>query len=242
MSSPGSFCHTEDLQKRLATIERAVDNGTYTAGPWQRLIADLRKVPPAMRAAVADDIGRISRKLHLRHRRYTVSVTVGLCIEASAAALGGVLLALGIACISNALAIVAMLLWVSSFQPLIKLASGSTLGIAYEYAYLYGGIEPRFKTDFGSYLALSAWKRMIFHLSGTLGSPLGAALVAVIADERLWVATMASWAAFWIVLAINGAAFLAGFTCTTRIAGLRIAETSGGLAAIELRSVLQSAD
>lgn len=112
-SSPGSFRHTEDLQKRLAAIERAVDNGTYTAGPWQRLIADLRKVPPAMRAAVADDIGRISRKLHLRHQRYSFSVTAGLCIEALGAALGGVLLALGIACISNALAIVAMLLWES---------------------------------------------------------------------------------------------------------------------------------
>jgi hypothetical protein len=205
------------------------------------LIADLRQVPPAVRAALADDVGRTSRKLHLRHPRYTVSVTAGLCIESFAATLGGILLALGIADVSNALAIIAMILWASSFQPLIKVGSGIALGIRYEYAYLFGSIEPRFKTDFGSYLALSPWKRMIFHLSGTLGSPLGAALVAVIADERLRIATWASWTAFWLVIAINAVALLAGFTRVTRIGGFRIAETSGGLAAIEFRSALQSA-
>jgi hypothetical protein len=82
-----------------------------------------------------------------------------------------------------------MILWASAFQPLIKVVSGTALGIGYEYIYLFGRIEPHFKTDFGSYLALSAWKRMIFHLSGTLGSALGAALVAVIADERLRIIT-----------------------------------------------------
>jgi hypothetical protein len=169
-------------------------------------------------------------------------VTAGLCIESCAATLGGILLALGIADLSNALAIVAMVLWASSFQPLIKVASGTALGIRYEYAYLFGSIEPRFKTDFGSYLALSAWKRMMFHLSGTLGSPLGAALVAVIADERLRIATWASWVAFWIVIAVNAAALLAGFTGMSRIRGFRIAETSGGLAAVEFRSVKQGAD
>jgi len=199
-------------------------------------------MPPAVRAALADDVGRVSRKLHLRHQLYTVSVTAGLCIESFAAALGGILLALRIADLSNVLAIIAMILWVSSFQPLIKITSGTALGIRYEYAYLFGSIEPRFKTDFGSYLALSPWKRMIFHLSGTLGSPLGAILVAVIADERLRIATWASWAVFWIVIAINAAAFLAGLTGISRIRGFRIAETSGGSAAIEFHSVMQSAD
>jgi hypothetical protein len=211
-------------------------------GPWQRLIADLRQVPPAVRAALAGDVGRISRKLHLRRHQYTVSVTAGLCIESFAAALGGILLALGVADVSSALAIVAMILWMSSFQPLIKVASGTALGIRYEYAYLFGSLEPRFKTDFGSYLALSAWKRMIFHLSGTLGAPLGAVLVAVIVDERLRIATWASWAAFWIVITINAAAFLGGFIRIRRIRGFRIAQSSGGMAAIELRSALQGAD
>jgi hypothetical protein len=242
MSAPVSSCHIDHLRKRLATIERAVDNAVYVPGPWQRLIADLRQVPPAIRSALADDVGRISSKLHLRHQRYTVSLTAGLCIESFAAALGGILLALGIADVSNALAIVAMLLWVASFQPLMKVASGTALGIRYEYAYLFGGIEPRFKTDFGSYLALSAWKRMLFQLSGTLGSPFGAALVAVMTDERLRIATLASWATFSIVIVINGAAFIAGCTRVSRIRGLRIAETSGGLAAIEFRSALLSAE
>ena len=241
MSSPGSFCHIDDLRERLATIERTVDNGAYVPGAWQRLIDDLRQVPLGIRAAVADDVGRISRKLHLRHRRYTVSVTAGLCLECFAATLGGILLALGIGRASSAFTILAMILWVSSFQPLVKVASGTALGIRYEYAYLFGGIEPRFKTDFGSYLALSPWKRMIFHLSGTLGSPLGAALVAVTAGERLPIAAWVSWIVFWLVIAINAAAILAGLARVRRIRGFRIAEASGGLAAIELRSVIRGA-
>jgi hypothetical protein len=138
-------------------------------------------------------------------------------------------------------AIVAMILWVSSFQPLVKIASGTALGIKYEYAYLFGGIEPRFKSDFGSYLALSPWKRMIFHLSGTLGSPLGAALVAVTTNERLGVAMWVSWLVFWIVIAINAAAILAGFARVRRVGRFRIAATSGGLAATEFRSLMHEA-
>src|SRR5262249_54502519 len=97
MSSLESFCQIDDLPERLATIERTVDNGAYVPGAWQRLIGDLRQAPAGKRAAVADDVGRISRKLHLRYRRYTVSVTAGLCLECFAATLGGILLALGIA-------------------------------------------------------------------------------------------------------------------------------------------------
>lgn len=238
MSSPEHVCN---LRERLATIERTIDNGAYVPGAWQRLIDDLRHVPPGMHAAVADDVSRISRKLHLRQRRCTVSVTAGLCLECFAATLGGILLALGIPRASNALAILAMILWVSSFQPLVKVASGTALGIRYAYAYLLGSIEPRFKTHFGSYLTLPAWKRMIFHLSGTIGSPLGAALVAVTADERLPIAALVSWIVFWIVIAINAAAVLGGFAGVRRIRGFRIAETSGGVAAIELRTVIRGA-
>jgi hypothetical protein len=239
MASPESFSNIDDLRERLTTIERTVDNGAYAPGPWQRLINDLRQVPPGMRFAVADEVSRISRKLHLRRRRYTVSVTAGLCLESFGATLGGFLLAVGISRVSNTLAIVAMILWVSSFQPLLKIATGTALGIRYEYAYLFGGHEPRFKTEFGSYLALSPWKRMVFHLSGILGSPLGAALVAVTSGQRLRIAALVSWVVFWIVVAINVAAIVAGLAGGHRIRWIRIAEPSGGLAAIELRSVLR---
>ena len=161
------------------------------------------------------------------------------CLECFSATLGGILLALGMARASNALAILAVILWVSSFEPLVKVVSGTALGIRYEYAYLFGGIEPRFKTDFGSYLTLPPWKRMIFHLSGTVGSPLGAALVAVIGGERVPIAAWVSWIVFWIVISINAAAILAGLARVRRIRGFRIAETSGGLAAVELRSLIQ---
>ena len=80
---------------------------------------------------------------------------------------------------------------------------------------------------------------MIFHLSGTVGSPLGAALVAVIGGERVPIAAWVSWIVFWIVISINAAAILAGLARVRRIRGFRIAETSGGLAAVELRSLIQ---
>jgi hypothetical protein len=69
----------------------------------------------------------------------------------------------------------------------------------------------------------------------------GAAVVAVIAGERLPIAAWVSWIVFWIVIAINAAVILAGLVCVRRIRGFRIADTSGGLAAIELRSVIRGA-
>ena len=86
----------DDLGERLATIERAVDSGAYVPGSWQRWIADLRRVPPTKRAALADDVSRVSRKFHLRQRRYTGTVVPGLCIESFAATLGGILFALAV--------------------------------------------------------------------------------------------------------------------------------------------------
>ena len=71
MPSAGSSCYVDNFQERLAIIERGVDNGSYTPGLWQRLIDDLRQAPPARRATLADDVSRISRKLHLRHQRYS---------------------------------------------------------------------------------------------------------------------------------------------------------------------------
>ena len=232
---------TADFRERLQAIEQALDTGAYAPGPWQRLVTDLRRAPRTVRVTLADDLGRISRKLHLRNGWYTVSVTAGLCIESLAATLGGIALTLAMSELSNVLAIMAMILWTSSFQPLIKVGFGTALGIKYDYAYLFGSIEPRFKTDFGSYLALSSWKRMMFHLSGTVGSPLGAALVAVLVDGHLRIATPASWGVFWILVAVNAAPLLVGFTPIARIRKFRLAETSGGLAAIEFRNALQGA-
>ncbi len=58
-------------------------------------------------------------------------------------------------------------------------AARRALGIAYDYAYLFH-IEPRFKMSYGTYLAAPRWARIVFHLSGIVGSPLGLAAAAVL--------------------------------------------------------------
>ena len=66
---------------RLASIERTIDDGRYLPGPWQQFIADLREAARPRRVALADEVARVSRKLHLWHQRYTVGVRRGLFIE-----------------------------------------------------------------------------------------------------------------------------------------------------------------
>ena len=58
-----------DLRGRIAAIERAVDDGSYRPGPWHALVRDIRNSMFFERAAVADDVSRVSRKLHLRKGR-----------------------------------------------------------------------------------------------------------------------------------------------------------------------------
>lgn len=237
MNTDGTAPALDDLRARLLAIERALDEQHYTPGPWQKLVEGLRAGRAADCAALADDLTRVSRKLHLRGARRTTSLTAGLLLEAFAATFGGVMLALGIARDSNMAAIIAMLLWVVSFQPLIKLAVGTALGIRYEYVYLFG-LEPRFKMAFGSYIVAPPWRRVLLQLSGLIGSALGAALVALIADDRLHTATVIAWIVFWIVNTINFVALANGLVGGTRILRFRPEDSSGGMAVIELRAML----
>jgi len=183
-------------------IERDIDAGCYRPGPWDAVIRVNRSQPDDARIALAVDISRISRKLHLRLARRTAPLAPAITIELAATVLGGMLLAIAVKKDFNAVAIATMLIWVSTLQPLVKVAVGAMLGVGYEYGYLYG-IEPRFKMKFGSYVAAPRWKRIMLHASGMFGSPLGAILVAWIAGDSLQIARAACWVVFWITLAIN---------------------------------------
>ena len=78
-----------ELQAQLAAIEAALERGDYKAGPWQKLTDELRNRDQVERAALADDLTRVSRRLHLRRHRYTMSVLSGVLLEALAGILGG---------------------------------------------------------------------------------------------------------------------------------------------------------
>jgi hypothetical protein len=164
----------------------------------------------------------------------------GVLIEAMAGIIGGVLMADGVARTSNELAIAGMLLWVMSFEPLLKLSIGMLFGVSYDYAYLYGWIEPRFKMSFGSYLAVTPLKRILLHVAGMLGSPLAAVIAAQIVPPSMHVARLISWAVFWIVVLMNLGALTAGLAGIRRIGAMRLPDGSPTSALVELRSWLQT--
>jgi len=230
---------TDPWPDRIAAIERQVDSDSYRAGPWGRLVNELRALPIAERRSLAEAVSRVSRKLHLRNRRGTISVRTGYLAEVALAVAGAVVLALGARHQSNLLVIVSAVIWTIAFQPLLKVAVGYLLGVRYQYAYLYG-VEPRFKMCFGEYLAQPRYARLLLHMSGTVGSPLGAWLPTLFVDPSLRIAVYGCWGLFWSVVAINVAGFVAVVTgVRARIGSVSLRDSSGGAAALEVREALE---
>ena len=195
-------------------------------------------MPVASRRELSDDLSRLSCKLHARGKR-TFSVTTAYEAEIVFAVGGAIVLALGAYQQSSLLVILAALIWTMAFQPLIKVGVGHLLGVGYEYAYLYG-VEPRFKMRFGEYIAKPRYARLLLHLSGMIGSPIGALLPLLFINPSMKSAAFVCWTIFWVIVAINVGSFLAMLTGLAHRAGrLRLADGSGGSAAIEVREALE---
>jgi hypothetical protein len=229
---------SEALTRKLAEIEAALDRGVYRPGPWAALLREAASQPAAERAAIADDVSRVSDKLHQRQPRRTLPFATAVAAELAATALGGVLLAAGLARTAPPLALAAAVVLTTTLQPLVKVSAGTLLGIRYSYAYVRG-IEPRFKMRYGTYLAAPPWARIALHLSGTVGSLLALWLVRRMALPELPGTAAVCAVAFWIVVGMNVVPFLAG------LAGVRglgpigpVNSTSGGAAAVELRALM----
>jgi len=227
-----------DLSARLAEIERALDAGSYRPGPWEKFLAEARRRPDAERAALAGDVSRVSRKLHLRGGRSTIPFGAALAAEVVAAVIGGMLVIKGATAPSIVAAWIGAVLWMMAFQPLVKIAAGAALGVGYEYAYLMG-IEPRFKMRYGSYLAAPRWNRVVLHLAGTAGSPIGVILAAeIVATSLPWTAALMR-AVFWILVAVNFIPFVAALFGVRRLGPMRMTDGSGGLAGLELHEAMR---
>jgi hypothetical protein len=179
-------------------------------------------------------VTRVSRKLHLRQHRYTSSVLGAVLLEAIAGIVGGILIAAALNRGSALLAILGMVLWVVSFEPLLKLSVGTALGVEYDYAYLYGAIEPRFKMKLGSYLSLTTWRRVLVHFAGTLGSPLGA-LIAVWLYDELPTAAVITWIVFWLLVLINVAGLVSEIMGVRKLGAIRVPPGSATEMVVELR-------
>jgi hypothetical protein len=226
-----------DLRGRLAAIERAVDDGSYRPGPWHALVRDVRNSMFFERAALADDISRVSRKLHLRRPRRRVAMNTGILLEIAATIVGGLLMTLGVAAHSAALAFVGALLWMVTFEPLIKLIVGRAAGVHYDYFYLFG-IEPRLKMRYGTYLARPRLLRIIVHLSGIVGSPLAAWLTSWMLSQAQPAAAALCYGAFWVLVIINVVNFILPLLGVNRIGPMPVLMSSAGSAAIEIREGL----
>ena len=233
----GSGVDLSMLRERLLTIERDLDANSYRPGPWESFISAMLRRSAAERAALAQDVSRVSRKLHLRRRRRTMPIAAAIILELLAAVAGGALLAWAARDESSVAAIAGASLWIVSFQPLMKFFFGRAVGIGYDYAYLLGP-EPRLKMKYGSYVAAAPLTRIALHLAGTVGSPLGAWLAATILPASLHVARQFCWTVLWITVATNVVGFVIGLVGVRRLGGWRIVDGSGGAAAIEIRRAI----
>ena len=227
----------DDLSGRLAAIEHAVDNGSYRPGPWQALTRDIRNSMFFERAAVSDDVSRVSRKLHLRKPRRRVSMNAGLLLAIVGINLGGLVMIVGVGMRSNLLSFLGALFWMVTFQILVKAAVGRAMGVHYEYLYLLA-FEPRIKMKYGTYLSRPRLLRNILHLSGTIGSPLAAYLSYFLLSHTLAIAGDFCLGAFWLLVVVNVVSFVAAIAGMHRLGPLPLSLSSGGSAAYEIREGL----
>ena len=100
---PANPTVAEKLRSKISEIEYAIDSGAYRSGPWARLLTRVRAASRPVRLAISADVTRVSRKLHLRGGRKTISARTGVTIEAAAIGLGYFLLTLGVYMSSNEL-------------------------------------------------------------------------------------------------------------------------------------------
>lgn len=225
----------QQARSRLEEISQEIDRGQYRRGRWQGLLRDAAELDPADRHELADDISRVSRKLHRRHGFVAVSFAAALIVEVVLLVTGSVLIVNeGVLARLAGAVLLALCL-----QPLIKVLVGTLLGVRYDYAYLWY-VEPRFKMAYGSYFRLSPVSRVIVHLAGSIGTPL-ATLIAFVAfaDDGPVLLAWIWLLAFVGAVVLQVGAFLAEWFGVRMVGPFRLSTlTSPATAAQELKIYL----
>jgi len=230
---------TSDLRETLDEIERDLDQGCYRPGPWARLLAVAVGQPKAARLALAEDVSRVSDKLHQRKHATRFPFWVGMVFHAVGTAAGVGILEVALERAHTGLAITASIILTVALQPPLKIAVGYLTGIRYSHFFFFG-IEPRFKMRYGTYLSSERWVRVLLHLSGTVGSPFAFWWVAIRTEEVLPRASVICWALFLLLVAVQVSTFLLGIAGVRRLGPLgAVRHTSGGAAASELREAVR---
>jgi hypothetical protein len=229
---------TRDLNATLARIEGELDAGSYRPGPWAEFLGVARRRSRATRLALAPDVTRVSDKLHRRKHSTRFPFSIGLVLAVIGTVVGVALLQLGLARAHTGLAIASSVVLTVTLQPPIKLAVGYLLGIRYSHFFFFG-LEPRFKMRYGTYLSAERWRRVLLHLSGTVGSPLAFWWVALRTEEALPGASATCRTLFLLLAAVQVLTFSLGIAGVRRLGPLgAVRHTSGGAAAYELREAM----
>ena len=188
---------------------------------------------------LADQASRVSDELHRRRHPLTFSFWRGLSLELIATVVAVTLLEVGLRGPSGGFVLAAAIILTVTLQPLLKIAVGHLLGIRYSYFYIWGHYEPRFKMRYGTYLCAERWRRVLLHLSGTVGSPLAFWWVSVRAAQVLPRVSAICEGLFWLLVGVQVLAFLLGISGVRRLARVGWI-TSGGAVARELRAFMSS--
>ena len=155
------------IRQVLERIETSLDSGTYCVGDWQKCVNELKRLGPDSTLMLTQDLTRISNKLHRRNRYPEAPLWMGLVLEY----LLLVMSMLAITAESTSVRLASIIALTLCLQPLIKISVGMLLGVRYSYVFLWY-FEPRFKMRFGTYHHLARWKKLIFQLAGSVGTPI----------------------------------------------------------------------
>ena len=173
---------SQDLREHLVAIAGDLQAGTYRIGSWRAFVERARSAPLQASRDLATQISAVSNLIHSLRAPRTYPLGA-LTIAEIICMLGGFwALAAGSRRESWVLITVAAALLVLTLQPLVKAACGRALGLRYSYGFTVRG-EPRYKLAFGTYLSAPPARRILFHLSGTLGSVLGLLIAATTCTE-----------------------------------------------------------
>ncbi|MEX2489901.1 MAG: hypothetical protein WD356_10295 [Pseudomonadales bacterium] len=220
--------------EQLELIEHSLDEGSYRRGQWQRFLREAAMLDAAARRRLADDITRVSRKLHRRNGPVSIPFMAAFTLEV-------VIFMLAVMSIfqEHVLAkFLGIVLLALCLQPLIKIVTGMLLGVRYDYAYLWY-IEPRFKMQFGTYFQLPPMSRVLVHLSGGIGTPL-----AMLTGYWVFLGEFTLVAYGWLLLffgaaALQVGAFVAEWIGIHKVGPFRLSNlTSPATAAMELKAHL----
>jgi hypothetical protein len=225
----------KELEEKLAELQTSIQEGTYRVGDWQRLVSIIDGLPYDDKQDLSLSISETSNLLNQRHGFLCLPFAAGFMIEFILAMFGFYILYNGTA--NPAIALMASVALILSLQPFLKIIVGFLLGVRYAYVYLFY-IEPRFKTQYGTYLTLSPTQRIAYHLSGIVGTPLALYLALAILGPAgfplIWI-----WLLFWGAIAVQLLPFIAEWFGLKKLGPFRLSVLTGAaMVAVELKKMV----